>query len=193
MKRKALILILIIAVACPLFAAVHSSNVQILAGAKYGYTDNKFTFNGASLDVSEIYYTYKDENKKSGVFARLDCGAELYGLEKDSSKVGLNVGAFGGYSLGIGPLIKIEIAGGAEVFESSAITYFIKKAAKESYKISYYTAAAVDASVFIGLDNVSIRAGVRGSKAFSKTLYNNIVVTPYIGISTAVLNFLNIL
>lgn len=191
MKKKLLALLLILLVAFTVFA--ESSNVSILLGSKVNFVEKKLDVKSAYLNLSEIAY-YNQNGKDSSPFFRFDAGAEMFINDSDKPMIGLNGGAYIGYSLGVGPLAKLEVAGGVEFFESSVIEYLIKKTAKDdSYKITGYIAPAVDLSIFLGLDQVSIRAGLRGSFGIAKNFANGLHVEPYIGISAKLLQFLNIL
>lgn len=189
-KRFIALMLLLVLAALPVFAEKLEVPSVELSG-KF-VADGKLSFGRLSLEASDA--TYFDGDAAQTPFVKVNAGLSMVFTTDNKAQFGLSGLVEGGYSFKINSLLRADVGLGADLYESSAIVYAFKALSKEKdYKFTLGISPVVDASVLFGLDEISVRAGVRGGwQLGSKTMATGLNFVPYVGISSTILDFLAI-
>lgn len=192
MKKKIAVLLLLSLAVLPVFAAT-KSDVSVGAGVQMISVGDKFGIGRISLEGSETAYFEKEGKSNSPLF-RFNAGVSMNIQEDGKPLFGLSLSALGGYSFKLNDLLRLDVSGGIDFFESSALIWIFNALSKDSeYKITTSFAPIADASVLFGLENISVRAGFRGFfQIGNASIGKGIGVMPYVALSSQILDILSL-
>ncbi len=184
MKKKFLALIILFTLVVLPAIATDKSDASIGVGIQMITVGDKFGIGRISLEESETTYFEKEGQKWAPLF-KFNAGVSMNIKDDEMPMLGLSLSAVCGYSYKINDLLRVDLGGGVDFFESSVLVWMFNSLSKDSeYKISTTLAPIVDISVLFGLEGLALRAGIRGCFQISSApLGKGIGFLPYLAVS----------